>query len=192
MNLNLLLLLLIFFLFGGECTPYAPASSSSSSSSSLIKKACTVGRGSVDLNLCVRTLESYREILPAKSLPDLAKRILTVGLSNSTATRSYIERAMTKNPPKPLMHVLKECKAAYDTLMPTYRIAISEITEDKDYETATYDLLIMASDYVGQCEKAVASNKVGDPVILSGNKAVELFGLSTYQIACDLQKQQGG
>ncbi|EPS73413.1 hypothetical protein M569_01358 [Genlisea aurea] len=157
-------------------------------SSDLIKKACTIDRGTVDLDICIATLGSYDQISTATTMQTIAVHIAQVGISNSTATRSYIEESLAKPQAASTKATLEDCKEAYDTVIPSFNSALGEIKKDKEYQTATYDLLLAATDYVGECEKSVVNNKMVDQVIQSGNKAVEVFALSAYQIASDLQK----
>ncbi|KAK6118773.1 hypothetical protein DH2020_047464 [Rehmannia glutinosa] len=159
----------------------------SATSSSLIEKACSDPRIHSDLKLCIRILQSYPKIVSVANLLDLSIAIMETGISNATNTLAYVENLLNKSNVGPnLKGALKECKSSYDAVIVSFKSALNEIRWDKDYRTATYDLQIGSIDDIQLCLDNVASGKIKDGNILSGNKVVPIFGLSAYQVVDSL------
>lgn len=79
-----------------------------------------------------------------------------------------------------LKGALKECKSSYDWSIGSFKSALSEV-RIKEYETASYDLLLAATDCIHNCEEAVASKRIKDGIIASGNKFARIFGLTAFE-----------
>ncbi|KAG8378086.1 hypothetical protein BUALT_Bualt08G0101500 [Buddleja alternifolia] len=152
-------------------------------STPLIQKACSNTNRGIDSKLCIQILRSQRQVVSAKNLFDLSIGIMELGISNATNTRRYVQRRLNKPKIDPkLKDVLKECKLSYDSVIASFRSALSEVRDDKEYQTATYDLLLASTDYIKPCIEAVASKKIKDGTILIGNRVVPIFGLSAYEV----------
>ncbi|KAG8372815.1 hypothetical protein BUALT_Bualt12G0106300 [Buddleja alternifolia] len=105
------------------------------------------------------------------------------GIPNATNARRYVQRRLNK--PKidsKLNGVLKECKLSYDSVIASFRSALSDVRDDKEYQTATYDLLLASTNYIKPCIDVVASKKIKDGTILIGNRIVPIFKLSAYEV----------
>ncbi|KAL0438265.1 UNVERIFIED_CONTAM: hypothetical protein Slati_2309500 [Sesamum latifolium] len=103
---------------------------------------------------------------------------MNAGISNATNTRKHIETLLRKS--RDVKGAVHECKLSYESVIGSLNSALSEVRDDKEYLTATYDLKIASTDNIERCAKAVASGKVKDETILSGNKVVPIFGMSAY------------
>lgn len=154
------------------------AISAASTSPSMIEEVCSNTQRNFDPKLCIQILRSEQQIVSATNLFDLSIGIIKSGISNATNTRTYVEKMLNKSTNS--KGALRECKLSYDSVIGSLNSALSEVRDDKEYQTATYDLLIASTDYIGQCADAVASEKVEDGTILSGNKVVPIFGLAAY------------
>ncbi|KAK4437580.1 hypothetical protein Salat_0092000 [Sesamum alatum] len=149
-----------------------------STPSSLIKEVCSNTGRNIDSKLCIQILQSEQQIATATNFFDLSIGIMESGISNATNTLRYVEKILSGS--ADVKGVLEECKLSYDSVIGSFNSALSEVRDIKEYETATYDLLIASSDNIERCTGAVASGKVEDGTILSGNKVVPIFGLSAY------------
>ncbi|KAL2232228.1 uncharacterized protein LOC105179312 [Sesamum indicum] len=150
----------------------------STPSSSMIKQVCSNRWSNFDSKLCIHILLSKHQIASATNLFDLSIGIMELGISNATNTRTYIDKLLKKL--TDVKGAVRECKLSYDSVIGSLKSALSEVRDDKEYLTATYDLLIASTDSIERCANAVVSGKVEDETILIGNKVVPIFGLSAY------------
>lgn len=158
----------------------------STSSNALLNQACNTTRKGINPKTCLEVLEPLPKVASAKNLFDLSIAIVESGISRSTDTRTHIEGLLKKAGMNAnLKGAMQSCKSAYDGVIGSLKSALSEI-KIKEYETATYDLLIASIDDVQVCENAVASKGIKDEIIIKGNKIVPIFGLSAYNVVDQL------
>ncbi|KAK6131436.1 hypothetical protein DH2020_034821 [Rehmannia glutinosa] len=161
--------------------------SARATSSPLIEKACSDSRLRPNSKFCIQVLQSYPKIVSATNLFDLSIAIMETGISSATNTLAYVENMLKRsNVGSNLKDALKECKSSYDAVVVSFKSALNEVKWDKEYQTATYDLQIGSIDDIQLCLDNVASGKIKDGNILSGNKVVPIFGLSAYQVVASL------
>ncbi|KAL0360399.1 UNVERIFIED_CONTAM: hypothetical protein Sradi_3724400 [Sesamum radiatum] len=103
---------------------------------------------------------------------------MNAGISNATNTRRHIETLLRKS--RDVKGPVHECKLSYDSVLGSLNSALSEVRDIKEYDAATYDLKIASTDNIQRCVDDVASGKVKDETILSGNKVVPIFGMSAF------------
>ncbi|KAL3638943.1 hypothetical protein CASFOL_016850 [Castilleja foliolosa] len=157
-----------------------------SSTNPLIEKACSNPRLGSKTKSCIKTLKSQPEIVSAKNFYDLSIAIMETGISNATNTRTYIESLLEK----PNASVaLKDCKMSYDAVIASFKSALSEVRDDKEFDTATYDLLIGTDDFQ-PCLDDVAAGKIKDPTIFNGNEVAITYGFAAYQAVDDIPSMQ--
>ncbi|KAK6118772.1 hypothetical protein DH2020_047463 [Rehmannia glutinosa] len=179
---NLSMFIASIFLLSSMSNIIIITNARTTSSSSLIEKACSDPRLRPNSKFCVQVLRSHPKIVSATNLFDLSIAIMETGISSATNTRAYIENLLKKSNVEPNSKgALKECKSSYDSIILSFKSALSEVKYDKEYQTATYDLLIGSTDDIQRCLDNVASGKIKDRNILSGNKVVPIFGLSAYR-----------
>ena len=80
------------------------------------------------------------------------------------------------------LDVLQVCNKSYDWAINSMNSALGEVSKIKEYQTASYDLSMACNDAMDPCIEALASKEVKDDVILSGNKAVEMFASSAVDV----------
>ncbi|KAL6524943.1 hypothetical protein OROMI_030536 [Orobanche minor] len=153
-----------------------------SAKNTLIEKVCSDLRLMSKSKLCIQVLQSRPKIISATNLYDLSIVIMQSGISNATRTRAHIENILKKPNVKPdLKAPLQDCKSSYDLVILSFNSALREVKDDKEYDTATYDLLIGSTDYIQPCLDGVASGKIKDSTISNGNNVVPIYGLSAYR-----------
>lgn len=171
----------LIIIFMNSLLIFTISTPTAASSSALIKKACSTGRENFDVNFCIHILQSQPTIASATNLFDLSIGIINSGIAASTNLRTHVESVLKKGTTDPnLRGALQDCKSSYDAVIVSLGSALGE-TKEKEYETATYDLLLAGTDNIQVCENIVASRKVKDEIILSGNKIVSTYGLSAYE-----------
>lgn len=152
------------------------------SSSVLIEQACSTAKNDFGLKLCIQVLQSQPKVASAKTLFALSIQIIESGISRSTDTLSYMESLLKRSSTDPNLQVaVQDCKSAYDAVIVSLKSALGEV-EIKEYQTATYDLLVASTDNIQVCERAMTSKQVKDEIISSGNKIVPIFGLSALGV----------
>lgn len=161
----------------------------STCSSALLKQACNTASRGIDPKTCLEVLKPLPKVASAKNLLDLSIAIVETGILRSTDTLTHIESLLKKTGTSDnLKGAMKSCKEAYDGVVGSFKSARSEI-EIKEYDTATYDVLIASTDDVQVCEKALASKGVKDEIISKGNKIVPIFGFSAFNVIDELSRQ---
>ncbi|KAG8378087.1 hypothetical protein BUALT_Bualt08G0101600 [Buddleja alternifolia] len=151
--------------------------------SPLIGEACSNKGRNIDSKLCIKVLQSQRQVVSAKKLFDLSIRIMKSGLSNATNTLKYLEKRLNKPKIDPnLKGALQKCKSSYDLVTSSFKSALSEVRDYKNYDLPSYELLIASTDNIKPCVEIVASKKIKDGIILIGNKVVPIFGLSACNV----------
>lgn len=165
------------------------STSNANSSSTLIERVCSSTRNDFNLKSCVKVLQSEPRVASTTNLFDLSVGIIKSGISRATRTSRHVNSTLNKSSTNPnLKGALQDCKLAYDWIIGSFKSALGEVKE-KEYQTATYDLLIGGTDNVIYCEKAVASEGIKDEIILRGNKLAKIFGLSAFEAVCSLELQ---
>lgn len=154
----------------------------SSSSNSLIPHVCSNTGQNFDPKLCHQILQSDPTIASSANLLDLSINIIELGISNATTTLAHLDK-MTKKVFKEsnMSAALFQCKSSYDSALVSLKSALSEIKYYKQYDTATYDLLIASTDNISPCQSATIVHNINDVIILTSNKVVPIFGLSAYK-----------
>ncbi|CAA2934721.1 uncharacterized protein LOC111409376 [Olea europaea var. sylvestris] len=188
---SILMSLFLSYLFLVPPANAATTNSPSSRGGRLLKIACTVDGvadpKTWDYNLCIKVLKSNPKVAFSPNLPTLAINIIKFGISNITNTHTYIQKTLKrKNVGSALRTALKACDESYEFILKSFQSALREIEDDKEYETATYDLLLARTDNLDGCEKALASKKVVDSSISSGNKFVFLFSTAADAVCTRL------
>ncbi|GFP86925.1 hypothetical protein PHJA_000836300 [Phtheirospermum japonicum] len=151
-----------------------------SSSDNLIEQACSNPRLDAKSQSCVQILESQPKIVSAKNLYELSIAIMKSGISSATDTRKYIEKLLDGPAVGPdSKSALQNCKTSYDDVIASFNSALDEVKDDKEFDTATYDLLIGCTDTFQPCLDA--AGKINDPTISSANDATLIYALSAYQ-----------
>ena len=145
--------------------------------SELVEGVC---HESQSYSFCIQALESDPKTPATKDYMDLAVIALKLGISNSTATRSYISR-LYKNPKtdprkKP---ALKGCLSGYDEAVESFKSALGELKEDP--LTANYDAKV-ASDGAVLCSDFLASAGIKDSSISDGNRFTSSFSNIAFVI----------
>ncbi|KAL8510858.1 hypothetical protein ACS0TY_017607 [Phlomoides rotata] len=140
----------------------------------------------IDPDLCFKILESQKKIVLSRNEIELSVTVIESGISNGTNTQTYIESVLKKRILDPkLKGVFQECKSSYDSALVSLRSALLEV-KVREYQTATYDLLIASTDNIDRCINVVASKKIKDATILIGNKILPMFGFIGYNVVEDL------
>ncbi|KAL1564937.1 hypothetical protein AAHA92_07215 [Salvia divinorum] len=154
------------------------STSHAASSSPLIKKICHIVRKDYDVEMCDKTLESEPRVASARNIYDLSIEVMKSGISRSKRTRRHIRSLLKKNSTNPKAKAaLEQCKSSYDWAIGSTRSALAEVKEG-EYQTATYDLLLAATDCIRDCQEVVTSKVIKDKIIVRGNKLAKIFGLS--------------
>ncbi|GFP86924.1 hypothetical protein PHJA_000836200 [Phtheirospermum japonicum] len=155
-----------------------------SSSNNFIEQACSNPRLGSKSKSCIQILGSQPNIVSAKNLYDMSLAIMQSGISSTTNTRAYIENLLknllSKTGPNE-KGALQDCKESYDSIILSFKSALSEVRDDKEYQTATYDLLIASTDTFKPCLDDVVAGKIKDGTILNGNDLTLIYLLSAYQ-----------
>ena len=161
------------------------STSHAASSSPLIKEVCDKVRKNYARKMCDETLESEPRVASATNMYNLTVEIMKSGISRSNRTRCHIEILLKENSTNPKTEeALKQCKESYDWSIGSTRSALGE-TEEGEYQMASYDLLLSATDCLRDCKKVVASKVINDKIIVRGNELAVIFGLSAF-LAIDL------
>ena len=169
---SILFILIIPFILLLFSTPHA------ASSSPLIKKICASVEKDYDVKMCYKTLEAEPRVASARNVYDLSVEIMKSGISRSKRTRRHIRSLLRKNSTNPkLKAALKQCKSSYDWAIGSLYSGLSEVKEG-EYQTATYDLLLAATDCIRNCQQVVDSKVIRDKIIVRGNKLTKIFGIS--------------
>ena len=138
-------------------------------------------------SFCIQALESDPKTRAAKNYMDLAVIALNLGISNSTATRSYIAR-LYKNPKKKRDHrkksALKSCLWGYDGTVLSFRSALMELKEDP--LTANYNAKV-AGDGAVYCSSFMASARIKDSSISDGNRFASSLSFIAFLITNHLE-----
>ncbi|KAL6525125.1 hypothetical protein OROMI_030718 [Orobanche minor] len=150
---------------------------------SLIQRACSNDSTDVDTELCLRVLPFVPSVASAKDLSSLLIAIIKAGISNSTNTRAHIEKVLNNqtNAEPRGKEAFRECKLSYDQVVELFTGAL-EVVGIRDYEAASYSLLIASTDKIKSCQGALTSQKVEDRIIFRANKIVLVFGLSAFTV----------
>ncbi|KAL1564939.1 hypothetical protein AAHA92_07217 [Salvia divinorum] len=155
-------------------TPHA------ASSSPLIKDICAIIKNNYNIDMCDKTLESEPGVASARNMYDLTVEIMKSSISRSNNTRHHIEVLQKKNSTNPEANAaLNQCHSSYDYAIGSTRSALAEV-EEGEYQTASYDLLLAATDALLNCQEVVASKVITDRIIVRGNKLARLFGYSAF------------
>ena len=137
-------------------------------------------------SFCIQALESDPKTPAAKNHMDLAVIALNLGISNSTATRSYISR-LYKNPKKKTdqrkKSALEGCLWAYDGAVSSFRSALMELKEDP--LTANYDSKV-AGDGAVHCSGLMTSSGIKDSSMSNGNDFILRFSNIAFVITYNL------
>ncbi|GFP86926.1 hypothetical protein PHJA_000836400 [Phtheirospermum japonicum] len=152
-----------------------------SSSNTLIEQACSNSRLRFKLRICIQILESHQQIISANNFYDLSIAIMQSGISSSTNTRTHVKNLLKEPTLGPnLKDALQDCKSAYNGIILAFNMALNEV-RGKEYDGATYDLLIGSTDGFKRCLNDVAAGKIKDSMILSGNDVALIYAFSAYQ-----------
>ncbi|XP_051139694.1 uncharacterized protein LOC127257354 [Andrographis paniculata] len=152
----------------------------------LIKHVCQSGNPTFDADLCVRLLKSNEEARSAADFHSLAMAIGKQGISHVNRTREHVENMFNKTAAGGAIEV---CRKAYGGVMVTLKSAVNELKDPMTYNLASYDMLLAGTDSIGRCQDAVRRDNVTDEVVLSGNKAVVVFGLSGNKAVDEIRRQ---
>ncbi|GER26159.1 plant invertase/pectin methylesterase inhibitor [Striga asiatica] len=157
---------------------------------SLIETVCSNDRLYPErTKACIKVLRSHPKIASAKNLYDLSIAIMKTGLSSFTSAQAYIKSQLKRsNVGRDLKDALKACNNSYYSGYISFNSALSEVTYDKEYETATYDLLIGCTDDIQSCEENVASGKIKDSTVSRTNDLASIYGLSAYEAVNELDR----
>ncbi|CAA0812491.1 Unknown protein [Striga hermonthica] len=160
------------------------------SAESLIETACSNDRLYPErTKACIKVLRSHPEIASAKNLYDLSIAIMKTGLSSFTSAQAYIKRQLKRaNVGLDVKGALIACNNSYYSGYISFNSALSEVRDDKEYETATYDLLVGCTDDIQSCEDNVALGKIEDPIISRTNDLASIYGLSAYEAVNELEQ----
>ncbi|CAI9778009.1 unnamed protein product [Fraxinus pennsylvanica] len=192
---SILMSLFLSHLFLVPPAATATTTGPSRSGGQLLKIACTIDGiadpKTWDYNLCIKVLKSNPKVASSPNLPTLAINIIKFGISNITNTHTHIknsqERKNVGSAHRPALKAsLKACDESYELILISFQSALGEVKDDKEYETATYDLLLARTDDLDGCKKALASKKVEDSSISSGNKFVNLFSTAADAVCTRL------
>ncbi|KAL1551242.1 plant invertase/pectin methylesterase inhibitor [Salvia divinorum] len=145
------------------------------SSSALIDKVCASGK-LISVATCRKALESEPRVASAKDLYELSIETIKSGITKSSATLDHIKTLLKDNGADP---ALGKCKGSYEWVIVSLNSALGEVGM-KEYLTATYDLLLVGSVCIRNCEEVVASKAIKDEIIVQGNQLVKVFGSSAY------------
>ncbi|KAL3638944.1 hypothetical protein CASFOL_016851 [Castilleja foliolosa] len=158
------------------------------SSTSLIETACSNPRlvGPNTLS-CIQTLKAQPDVVSAKNTFELAIAIMKAGISSAIETGKHIDKLLGGPHVGP---ELQSCKTSYDDVVKAIKSALEEVKDDKEFDTATYDLLIGCTDTFQPCLEA--AGKINDPIISNGNNAMLIYGLSAYQAIDSLADTSAG
>lgn len=146
------------------------------SSSSLLQETCNKAS---HVDFCLQLLQSYQKITSSTNLFDLSIAIMESGISNATNTHAYIKSKLKETNLTPdFMGALRVCDSSYSRAIDSMSSALGEVSKTKEYQTSNYDLSMSCNDAMEPCLKALAFKEIKDDIILSGNKAVEMFASS--------------
>ncbi|KAK9270405.1 hypothetical protein L1049_025984 [Liquidambar formosana] len=143
----------------------------------LVKDVC--GQ-TANYTFCVEALESHPKTVSALDLVAITKIALELSIANATSSHAYINDQLKSNDTEPAKRpCLKACVSLYNAVVASFKSALLEVTEDKDYETSNYDVAI-AGDDANNCEQSLASAGFQDRSITTRNNFVKSFSNIGY------------
>ncbi|KAL8529042.1 hypothetical protein ACS0TY_006489 [Phlomoides rotata] len=188
MSCSLAIVEVAFILFFTNSLPFSKLDLVIAHTPNLLKENCNneFVQRVVDPSVCLKILESYKEIVSSKNKIDFLIAIIESGISNGTQTRSYMENKLKNSLLDPKLKVaLQVCKSSYDLAILNFQSALVGV-KARDYDIPSYNLLVASTDDINQCRNVVASNKIKDATLLIGNKVLPMFGFIGFNVANDL------
>ncbi|KAL2467938.1 uncharacterized protein Fot_51463 [Forsythia ovata] len=119
----------------------------------------------------------------------LATSIIESGISNATNTRAFIQKSIgDRSRDAPYNGSLEHCNDVYNSIIGSFQSALVEVKDYKEYNAATYDLLLLSTDYVNSCQNALDSQEMQNSTISAENKFVKTFGQAALKVVSRLDQ----
>ncbi|KAL2503721.1 Uncharacterized protein Adt_19342 [Abeliophyllum distichum] len=161
----------------------------SNANDELLTEACINGMEVWDYKLCLQVLQNDFRISSASDVFTLATSIIESGIFNATNTRAFIQKSI-ENELRDAAYYgsLEDCNDVYNSIIGSFQSALVEVKDHKEYNAATYDLLLLSTDYVNSCQNALDSQEMQNSTISAENKFVKIFGLAALKIVSRLDQ----